>query len=59
MSILLYQPGNEVMAVAIFSFLEDGSVEHAAAVGALVALLSVATVVIARKVAGKGALEVE
>ena len=55
MSILLYQPGNEVMAVAIFSFLEDGAVEHAAAVGALVALLSVATVVIARKVAGKGA----
>jgi iron(III) transport system permease protein len=59
MSILLYQPGNEVMAVAIFSFLEDGSVEHAAAVGVLVALLSILTVVIARKVAGKGTLEVD
>jgi len=59
MSILLSQPGTEVMAVAIFSFLEDGAVEHAAAVAALVALLSVVTVVVARKVAGKGALEVD
>ncbi len=59
MSILLYQPGNEVMAVAIFSFLEDGAVEFAAAVGVLVALLSVLTVIIARQVAGKGALEVD
>ena len=58
MSILLAQPGTEVMAVAIYSFLEDGAVEHAAAVAVLVAALSVVTVVLARRIAGKGALEV-
>jgi iron(III) transport system permease protein len=59
MSILLAQPGTETMAVAVFSFLEDGAVEHAAAVSVVIALLSVATVIVARKIAGTGALEVD
>lgn len=59
MSILLAQPGTETMAVAVYQFLDDGAVEHAAAVSVLIAFLSVATVVIARKIAGKGALEVD
>ena len=59
MSILLAQPGTETMAVAVFQFLDDGAVEHAAAISVLIAFLSVATVVIARKIAGKGALEVD
>ncbi len=59
MSILLAQPGTETMAVAVYQFLDDGAVEHAAAVSVLIAFLSVVTVVIARKIAGKGALEVD
>ncbi|MFQ5658357.1 MAG: ABC transporter permease [Candidatus Methylomirabilales bacterium] len=59
MSILLAQPGTEVMAVAIYSFLEDGAVEFAAAVAVLVAALSVVTVVLARRIAGRGVLEVQ
>lgn len=47
------------MAVAIYSFLEDGAVEFAAAVAVLVAALSVVTVVVARRIAGRGALEVQ
>ena len=59
MSILLAQPGTETMAVAVYQFLDDGAVEHAAAISVLIAVLSIATVVIARKIAGKGALEVD
>lgn len=59
MSILLAQPGTETMAVAVYQFLDDGAVEHAAAVAVLIAVLSIGTVVVARKIAGKGALEVD
>jgi iron(III) transport system permease protein len=58
MSIFLTQPGTEVMAVAVYIYLEEGAVENAAAISVVIALLSVVTVMIARKIAGKGTLEV-
>jgi iron(III) transport system permease protein len=58
MSIFLTQPGTEVMAVAVYIYLEEGAVENAAAISVVIALLSVTTVMIARKIAGKGTLEV-
>ncbi len=58
MSVFLAQPGTEVMAVAVYIYLEEGSVENAAAISVVIALLSVVTVMIARKIAGKGTLEV-
>ena len=58
MSVFLAQPGTEVMAVAVYIYLEEGAVENAAAISVVIALLSVVTVMAARKIAGKGALEV-
>jgi iron(III) transport system permease protein len=58
MSIFLTQPGTEVMAVAVYIYLEEGAVENAAAISVVIALLSVVTVMVARKIAGKGTLEV-
>ena len=44
MAILLYVPGTETLPIAIFSFIDNGTFERAAAVSVVLILLSIVSV---------------
>jgi iron(III) transport system permease protein len=58
MSAILTQPGTTTMSVVIMQFLENGTVELAAAVSVVITALSLLALAIARVAAGRGALEI-
>lgn len=58
MSILLFLPGTETMAVSIYLALDDGFLEKAATVSCLLVALSISSVFVTKKLTGKGVLEV-
>jgi iron(III) transport system permease protein len=55
MAILLYVKGTETLPVAIFSFVDDGTFETASALSVVLVLVSVAAVLLLRRVAGGNA----
>jgi iron(III) transport system permease protein len=57
MAILLYVPGTETLPVAIYSFIDNGSFEIAAAVSVVLILLSVVSMLLLRLVSGKAQME--
>ncbi|MCO5063484.1 MAG: iron ABC transporter permease [Rhizobiaceae bacterium] len=59
MSAILTQPATEVMSTKVLEYLEQGTVELAAAMALLIVVLSLAAMILSRLVAGKSALEVK
>ncbi len=57
MAILLYVPGMETLPVAIYSFIDNGTFEIAAAVSVVLILLSIASMMILRWITGKAQME--
>jgi iron(III) transport system permease protein len=57
MAILLYVPGTETLPVAIYSFIDNGTFEIAAAVSVVLILLSILSVLALRLVTGKAQME--
>lgn len=57
-AILLYMTDNQTIAVSIFHFLDSGRLEHSATLSFILAIMSIATVFIVRKIAGKSVMEV-
>jgi iron(III) transport system permease protein len=55
MAILLYVKGTETLPVAIFSFVDDGTFETASALSVVLVLVSVAAVLLLRRLAGANA----
>lgn len=58
LSVMLVQPGTEVMAVSVLNLIGSSFLESAAAVSILIVAVSVVSMFIARIVAGRGVLEV-
>jgi len=52
-TILLFSPGNETIAIAIYQRVEDGLMEHAAALSVVVMIIASLVLWIARKVSGQ------
>jgi iron(III) transport system permease protein len=48
MSAILTQSGTEVMSTMVLQFIEDGSIEVAAAISVLIVVVSMATIAVAR-----------
>lgn len=57
MAILLYVPGTETLPVAIYSFIDNGTFEIAAAVSVVLILLSIAAMLMLRWLTGKSQME--
>ena len=57
MAILLYVPGTETLPVAIYSFIDNGTFEIAAAVSMLLIALSIAAMLMLRWLTGKAQME--
>ncbi len=57
MAILLYVPGTETLPVAIYSFIDNGTFEIAAAVSVVLIALSIASMLVLRLVTGKAQME--
>ena len=57
MSAILTQSGTEVMFTTVLQFIEDGSIEVAAAISVLIVLVSMATIAVARIFAPREILE--
>ena len=57
MAILLYVPGMETLPVAIYSFIDNGTFEIAAAVSVVLILLSIASMLMLRWITGKAQME--
>ena len=57
MAILLYVPGTETLPVAIYSFIDNGTFEIAAAVSVLLILMSIAAMLALRWLTGKAQME--
>jgi len=57
MAILLYAPGTETLPVAIYSFIDNGTFEIAAAVSVLLILMSIAAMLLLRLLTGKAQME--
>jgi iron(III) transport system permease protein len=57
MAILLYVPGTETLPIAIYSFIDNGTFEIAAAVSVLLILLSIAAMLMLRAFTGKAQME--
>jgi iron(III) transport system permease protein len=57
MSAILTQSGTEVMSTMVLQFIEDGSIEVAAAISVLIVVVSMATIAIARMFAPREILE--
>jgi len=57
MAILLYVPGMETLPVAIYSFIDNGTFEIAAAVSVVLILLSIASMLALRWITGKAQME--
>jgi iron(III) transport system permease protein len=57
MAILLYVPGMETLPVAIYSFIDNGTFEIAAAVSVVLILLSIAAMLTLRALTGKAQME--
>jgi iron(III) transport system permease protein len=57
MSAILTQSGTEVMSTTVLQFIEDGSIEVAAAISVLIVLVSMATIAVARIFAPREILE--
>ena len=57
MAILLYVPGTETLPVAIYSFIDNGTFEVAAAVSVALIALSIASMLVLRLVTGKAQME--
>src|SRR5215470_4915312 len=57
MAILLYVPGTETLPVAIYSFIDNGTFEIAAAVSMVLILLSIAAMLVLRALTGKAQME--
>jgi iron(III) transport system permease protein len=57
LAILLYVPGTETLPVAIFSFVDDGTFEAAAALSIVLIALSVLSVLLLHRLAGRAAME--
>jgi iron(III) transport system permease protein len=59
MSAILVQPGTEVMSTMVIQFIDNGTVELAAAVALVIIVLSLGALLVSKLVAGRGVLEVE
>ena len=57
MAILLYVPGTETLPVAIYSFIDNGTFEIAAAVSVVLILLSIGAMVMLRWLTGRAHME--
>jgi iron(III) transport system permease protein len=57
MSAILTQSGTEVMSTMVLQFIEDGSIEVAAAISVLIVVVSMATIAVARIFAPREILE--
>jgi iron(III) transport system permease protein len=57
MAILLYVPGTETLPIAIYSFIDNGTFEIAAALSVVLILLSVAAMLALRWLTGKAHME--
>jgi iron(III) transport system permease protein len=57
MAILLYVPGTETLPVAIYSFIDNGTFEIAAAVSVVLILLSIAAMLMLRALTGRAQME--
>jgi iron(III) transport system permease protein len=57
MAILLYVPGTETLPVAIYSFIDNGTFEIAAAVSVVLILLSITAMLVLRALTGKAQME--
>jgi ABC-type Fe3+ transport system permease subunit len=57
MAILLYVPGSETLPVAIYSFIDNGTFEIAAAVSVVLILLSITAMLVLRALTGKAQME--
>jgi iron(III) transport system permease protein len=57
MAILLYVPGTETLPVAIYSFIDNGTFEIAAAVSVVLIVLSILSMLLLRFVTGKAQME--
>jgi iron(III) transport system permease protein len=57
MAILLYVPGTETLPVAIYSFIDNGTFEIAAAVSVLLILMSIVAMLLLRWLTGKAQME--
>ena len=57
MAILLYVPGTETLPIAIYSFIDNGTFEVAAAVSVVLILLSIAAMLMLRRLTGKAQME--
>jgi iron(III) transport system permease protein len=57
MAILLYVPGTETLPIAIYSFIDNGTFEIAAALSVVLILLSIAAMLALRWLTGKAHME--
>ena len=57
MAILLYVPGTETLPVAIYSFIDNGTFEIAAAVSVVLILISILATLVLRRLTGKAQME--
>jgi iron(III) transport system permease protein len=57
MAILLYVPGTETLPIAIYSFIDNGTFEIAAALSVVLILLSIAAMLALRRLTGKAHME--
>jgi iron(III) transport system permease protein len=57
-SIMLYSTRTETTAVSILEFYNDGMFEHSCAMGVIILVLSVVVYIFARRVMGKGLMEI-
>ena len=57
MAILLYARGTETLPIAIYSFVDNGSFERAAAVSIVLIVLNLAAVTLLRWLSGKAQME--
>jgi iron(III) transport system permease protein len=58
MAILLYVRGTETLPVAIFSFVDDGTFETAASLSVVLVIVSIVSVLLLRRLAGRSAMAV-
>jgi iron(III) transport system permease protein len=59
MSAILTQPGTEVMSTTVIQFIDNGTVELAAAVALVIIVLSLAALLVSKLVAGRGVFEID
>jgi iron(III) transport system permease protein len=57
LAILLYVPGTETLPIAIFSFVDDGTFEAAAALSIVLIVLCILSVLLLHRLAGRAAME--